>query len=390
MCQLQIDHRTVPSSLVEEGYQIIPSSLVGGGLEQGVYKMDKHLTENPCGLEGFAFLEFSGPDKKLLQRQFLEMGFHLTATHSTEDITLYQQGDIQFIVNAAIDCQAQQHAQTHGAGACAMGFKVSNAERAFAHAIKHGATPFHNNKHVKHGLPAITAIGGSVIYFVDATHQPFANQWKQQPTPLGADKSTGLTFIDHLTHNVFRGNMDKWAQFYESIFNFKEIRFFNITGKMTGLISRALSSPCGNIKIPLNESKDDHSQIEEFLHEYKGEGIQHIALSTKNIYHTVSNLRKQGVHFLDVPDTYYEMISDRVPWHKEPLAQLQNERILIDGEKDPKAGLLLQIFTQNIFGPVFFEIIQRRGNQGFGEGNFQALFEAIERDQIKRGTLQDS
>ncbi len=175
--------------------------------------------------------------------------------------------------------------------------------------------------------------------------------------------------------------MDKWAHFYESIFNFHEIRFFNITGKMTGLISRALASPCGKIKIPLNESKDDRSQSEEFLHEYHGEGIQHIALNS------VRFLRKQGVHFLDVPNTYYDMIENRVPWHKEPLPQLQQERILIDGENDPKSGLLLQIFTENTFGPVFFEIIQRRGNQGFGEGNFQALFEAIERDQMKRGTL---
>mgnify|MGYP000526451019 CR=1 FL=1 len=181
--------------------------------------------------------------------------------------------------------------------------------------------------------------------------------------------------------------MDKWAKFYESIFNFSEIRYFDITGKLTGLTSRALASPCGNIKIPLNESKDDHSQIEEFLKDYQGEGIQHIALSTDDIYKTVHLLKKQGVRFLDVPDTYYEMISDRVPWHQEPLNQLQERRILIDGEQDPKFGLLLQIFTENIFGPVFFEIIQRRGNQGFGEGNFQALFEAIERDQIKRGSL---
>ena len=349
--------------------------------------MTKNTLENPCGLEGFAFLEFSGPNKELLHRQFIEMGFELVATHAHLDITLYQQGKIQFIVNAAKACQAQQHADTHGAGACAMGFKVLNAKLAYDHAIKHGATPFHEAGLVDHGLHAIEAIGGSVIYFVDEWHQPFASQWTHIPTPSNTHVSTGLTFIDHLTHNVYRGNMDKWANFYESIFNFHEIRFFNITGQMTGLISRALASPCGKIKIPLNESKDDLSQIEEFLHEYHGEGIQHIALNSDNIYQSVNRLRKQGVHFLDVPDTYYDMIIDRVPWHNEPLEQLQNERILIDGDQDPKGGLLLQIFTENIFGPVFFEIIQRRGNQGFGEGNFQALFEAIERDQIKRGTL---
>lgn len=342
---------------------------------------------NPCGLDGFAFLEFSGPDKNKLHRQFTEMGFQAVATHKDQDITLFKQGDIEFIVNAAPHCQAAAHATTHGAGACAMGFKVKDAQAAFQYAISHGATAFVDTPATHHGLPAIEAIGGSVIYFVDDTCKPFANQWNfslTEPVP-----GNGLMFIDHLTHNVFRGNMDKWAAFYASIFNFQEIRFFNIKGKMTGLVSRALGSPCGKIKIPLNESKDDLSQIEEFLHEYKGEGIQHIALASKDIYKTVNGLRKQGVKFLDVPDTYYEMIEDRLPWHTEPVSLLNEEKILIDGEIDPKDGLLLQIFTENIFGPVFFEIIQRKGNQGFGEGNFQALFEAIERDQVKRGTLKE-
>ncbi|MDP1604153.1 MAG: 4-hydroxyphenylpyruvate dioxygenase [Legionella sp.] len=346
--------------------------------------------ENPCGLDGFAFLEFSAPEPSFLHKQFIEMGFAVRATHQSQDITLYEQGNIQFIVNNTSDSQAQQHATTHGAGACAMGFRVKDARHAYEYAIKHGALAFKDCNHAEHGLLAIQAIGGSVIYFVDNTHQPFQNQWQQKPVNAQSLKDCGLTFIDHLTHNVYRGNMDKWAHFYESIFNFREIRFFNIVGKMTGLISRALASPCDKIKIPLNESKDDHSQIEEFLHEYKGEGIQHIALGTNDIYQSVHTLREHGVTFLDVPDTYYEMIDSRVPWHKEPLDKLQQERLLMDGEQDPKHGLLLQIFTENVFGPVFFEIIQRRGNQGFGEGNFQALFEAIERDQIKRGTLQET
>ncbi|KTD58005.1 4-hydroxyphenylpyruvate dioxygenase [Legionella sainthelensi] len=343
---------------------------------------------NPCGLDGFAFLEFSGPDKTRLHQQFTDMGFQATANHKNQDITLFQQGQIQFIVNAATNCQAEEHAKTHGSGACAMGFRVKNAKAAFDYAIKHGAVAFEDCDHAHHGLPAIQAIGGSVIYFVDDQHQPFSTQWEHHPNQKV--EGNGLVLIDHLTHNVFRGNMDKWAHFYESIFNFQEIRYFNIKGKMTGLLSRALGSPCGKIKIPLNESKDDLSQIEEFLHEYKGEGIQHIALTTNNIYHTVHTLREQGVKFLDVPDTYYEMLHDRLPWHQEPVKQLNEEKILIDGEQDPKHGLLLQIFTENIFGPVFFEIIQRKGNQGFGEGNFQALFEAIERDQIKRGTLKET
>lgn len=352
--------------------------------------MNKQTPDNPCGLNGFAFLEFSGPDTQHLIQQFTELGFQHQATHLTEDINLYQQGNIQFIINAVPNTQAQTHATVHGPGACAMGFNVDNAEQAFQHAIQQGALPFDDAPHAHHGLHAIQAIGGSVIYFVDATHQPFAGQMKTRTGGHTPTNTPGLLHIDHLTHNVYRGNMDKWAQFYESIFNFKEIRFFNIVGQLTGLISRALASPCGKIKIPLNESKDDQSQIEEFLHEYHGEGIQHIALSTGNIYHTIKTLRQNGIRFLDVPDTYYEGIEQRVPWHQESLDALKEARILIDGEKDPKLGLLLQLFTENTFGPVFFEIIQRKGNQGFGEGNFQALFEAIERDQIKRGTLQES
>lgn len=341
---------------------------------------------NPCGLDGFAFLEFSGPDKSKLHLQFTQMGFEAVAKHPKEDITLYKQGHIQFILNAASNCQAQTHAQTHGPGACAMGFKVKNAQKAFDYALAQGAKAFKDCDHAHHGLLAIEAIGGSVIYFVDESHFAFTPHW-DIPSSIQVG-GTGLIDIDHLTHNVFRGNMDKWAQFYEDLFNFHEIRFFNIVGKMTGLISRALSSPCGKIKIPLNESKDDHSQIEEFLSDYHGEGIQHIALTTQNIYSTVNTLKDKGLKFLDVPDTYYEMLTDRMPWHSEPLDKLHAGKILMDGEKEEHNGLLLQIFTENVFGPVFFELIQRKGNQGFGEGNFQALFEAIERDQIRRGTLQ--
>jgi len=349
--------------------------------------MNETNKHNPCGLDGFAFLEFSSLEQALLHKQFRDMGFHPIKKHRTQDITLYQQGEIQFIVNASQNSQAEIHARTHGAGACAMGFRVKDVNQAMDYAVKHGATPFEDHQHADHGLPAIQAIGGSVIYFVDAQHQPFQNEWQDEPVAAHSAADCGLVYIDHLTHNVFRGNMDKWAEFYSQIFNFREIRFFNIVGKLTGLISRALASPCGKIKIPLNESKDDLSQIEEFLHEYKGEGIQHIALATEDIYSSVQRLRERKVSFLDVPDTYYEMIEARVPWHKEPMSELQKGRILIDGDSTPDKGLLLQIFTENVFGPVFFEIIQRRGNEGFGEGNFQALFEAIERDQMKRGTL---
>ncbi len=354
--------------------------------------MDSKKT-NPCGLNGFAFLEFSAKCNTLLHNQFSAMGFQKTQSHESADIHLYQQGDIQFIVNNTEDSHASGHAKIHGSGACAMGFRVLDVEKAYTNAIQRGAKPFKEASVAKapHNLPGIQAIGGSVIYFVDDSHPPFQGKWQKNlhssDTSPSLAAGCGLEVIDHLTHNVHRGNMDLWANFYESIFGFKQIRFFNIVGKKTGLVSRAMGSPCGKIKIPLNESKDDKSQIEEFLHDYQGEGIQHIALSTNNIYQSVQSLRDSSVQFLDVPDTYYEMIAARIPWHSEPLNMLKKERILIDGEKTSDKGLLLQIFTENVFGPVFFEIIQRQGNDGFGEGNFQALFEAIERDQIRRGNL---
>lgn len=348
--------------------------------------MDQY--DNPCGLNGFAFLEFSAPDASMLHAQFTKMGFIHKATHVSAPIDLYQQGNIVFIINATPDSRAAEHARIHGAGACAMGFRVKDPEVAFQHALKHGATAFVDECKPCHQLLAIEAIGQSVIYFVGDDELPFGKEWHYHNQTAAAEVK--LLNIDHLTHNVFRGNMDKWADFYRNIFNFREIRYFDIKGQLTGLRSRALSSPCNLIKIPLNESKDDQSQIEEFLHDYHGEGIQHIALSTPDIYHSVHTLRQQDVSFLTVPDTYYDMIDDRVPWHREPLQSLQQERILIDGDREPKGGLLLQIFTENVFGPVFFEIIQRQGNQGFGEGNFQALFEAIERDQIRRGTLSEN
>lgn len=336
-------------------------------------------------LHGFAFLEFSAPDADVLHSQFQHMGFTPTQTHQSQPITRYQQQDITFIVNASTQSQASTHANCHGAGACAMGFQVSDVEKAYADLLKKGATPHHDAAHADHQLPAIEAIGGSVIYLTDTNHAPFSTAWVPTNKPLLS--GAGLQYIDHLTHNVHRGHMDTWTDFYGDLFQFRQIRYFDIEGQKTGLISRALASPNGLIKIPLNESKDDLSQIEEFLTDYHGEGIQHIALHTDNIYQTVNTLRAQQLHFLDVPDTYYEALDQRIPWHQEPLKQLQALKILMDGEADPQDGLLLQIFTENTFGPVFFEIIQRKGNQGFGEGNFKALFEAIERDQIKRGTL---
>jgi len=350
--------------------------------------------ENPAGLDGFSFLEFSAPDvaaNSALETYFKHMGFVATAKHQFRDITLYRQGNIRFFLNKETQGQTAEHAKHHGPGACAMGFHTLDAQKAYQHAIKQGATPFHYD--VKSGeiaMPAIQAIGGSVIYFTDDTTRKnieqhnFQSLHAKEPDISGV----GLELIDHLTHNVFRGQMDKWAEFYVNLFNFYQIRFFDIRGKATGLISRALSSPCGKIKIPLNEGTEEQSQIEEFLREYHGEGIQHIALVTSNIYETVEAMRDESIRFLDVPDTYYEMLPARINWHHEDMPRLQKNKILLDGGETEAGGLLLQIFTENALGPAFFEIIQRKGNDGFGEGNFKALFEAIERDQMQRGIIK--
>lgn len=352
--------------------------------------MDNTRHDNPMGTDGFEFLEFSSPDPDFLAQSFMHLGFKPCAKHRSKNVTLYRQGDINFLLNAETNCQAEQHADKHGTAACAMGFRVKDAKAAHKRALDSGAEPFASQ--VAAGelmIPAIKGIGGSVIYLVDRYQGESIYDVDFVPIN-GAEQEVagvGLKVIDHLTHNVHRGNMDKWAQYYEKLFNFHQIRFFDIKGEMTGLISRAMASPCGKIKIPLNEATDDKSQIEEFLTEFNGEGIQHIALSTNDICRTIEALRQSQVKFLHVPATYYEAVADRIPWHQEDIARLQKNEILIDGGKLAEEGLLLQIFTENMFGPEFFEIIQRKGNDGFGEGNFQALFEAIERDQIERGVL---
>src|SRR5215510_522207 len=270
-----------------------------------------------------------------------------------------------------------------------MAFRVRDAAQAFRRALSLGAKPVETRVGpMELQIPAIEGIGGSLIYLVDRYGERTIYDVDFVPIASAAgSRSAGLNYIDHLTHNVARGNMDKWAGFYEKLFNFREIRYFDIEGKKTGLFSRAMTSPCGKIRIPINESQDDKSQIEEYLREYQGEGIQHIALGTDDIFGTVDTLRRQGVAFQDTPDTYYEAVDARVPGHGEDLAALKSRRILVDGAPTQGQGTLLQIFTQNVIGPIFFEIIQRKGNEGFGEGNFKALFESIELDQIRRGVI---
>src|SRR5512134_1126065 len=345
------------------------------------------LFDNPMGTDGFEFVEYTAPDPELLRRLFARMGFPVSARHRSKNVTLHRQGDINFVINAEPQGFGQQFARVHGPSACAMAFRVKDAAAAFSRAVALGARPVETRVGpMELHIPAIEGIGGSLIYLVDRYGERTIYDVDFVPVqdPL-AVRTAGLTLIDHLTHNVNRGNMNKWAGFYEKLFNFREVRYFDIEGKKTGLFSRAMTSPCGKIRIPINESQDDKSQIEEYLREYHGEGIQHIALATGDIYSTVDRLRGNGIEFQDTPDTYYEGVTDRVKGHRESLEELARRRILIDGgERD---GILLQIFTKNVIGPIFFEIIQRKGNEGFGEGNFRALFESIELDQERRGVI---
>ena len=348
---------------------------------------------NPMGTDGFEFVEYTALDAKALGQLFEGLGFRAVARHRAKDVTLYRQGDVNFIVNAEPDSFGQSFARVHGPSACAMAFRVKDAPAAFKRAISLGARAVPGKTGpMELNIPAIEGIGGSLIYLVDrygargsiydVDFVGVEGALDPLPSPAGA----GFSYIDHLTHNVHRGRMDVWAEFYAKLFEFREVRYFDIEGKLTGLKSRAMTSPCGKIRIPINESADDKSQIEEYLKAYRGEGIQHIALGTDDIYGTVEGLRRGGVKFMAPPPaTYYDNLEKRLAGHGEDLARMKANGILLDGA--PGGGLLLQIFTQTVIGPIFFEIIQRKGDEGFGEGNFRALFESIEQDQIARGVL---
>lgn len=346
---------------------------------------------NPAGTDGFEFVEYTAPDTRELEKLFIQLGFDPVARHRSKDVVLYRQGEINFIINHEPDSLAQEFAKKHGPSICAFAMRVKNAAECYNHAISLGAEPHHGDiGPMELNIPAIRGIGGSLIYLVDRygeSHSIYDVDFTPMPGMNLTPRGIGLTVIDHLTHNVYHGDMDKWADFYQRLFNFREIRYFDIHGKATGLKSRAMISPCGKIRIPINEPSDTKSQIQEYLNAYHGEGIQHIALATDDIYTSVERIRRNGIQFMDVPDTYYEDVDARVPGHHEPLERLRKDGILIDGAPERGIGLLLQIFTHTVIGPIFFEIIQRKGNQGFGEGNFQALFDAIERDQIKRGVV---
>jgi len=362
--------------------------------------------DNPMGTAGFEFIEYAAPDPVAMGKVFEQLGFKAIAKHRHKNVLLYRQSSINFIVNAEPDSFAQRFARLHGPSICAIAFRVQDAAGAYQRALDHGAWGFDTRSGpMELNIPAIKGIGDSLIYLVDRWHGKGGRSggigdisiYDVDFEPLGRDSAeadsawpgVGLSYVDHLTHNVHRGRMKEWSEFYERLFNFREIRYFDIEGKATGVKSKAMTSPCGQIRIPINEEgNDQHGQIQEYLDEYRGEGIQHIALGSTDIYRTVETLRKAGAAFLDTPDTYYELVDKRLPNHGEDVPRLQKNAILLDGAPTEDGGLLLQIFTKTLIGPIFFEIIQRKGDDGFGEGNFKALFESIELDQMRRGVVK--
>jgi 4-hydroxyphenylpyruvate dioxygenase len=355
--------------------------------------------ENPMGTDGFEFIEYAAPEPKAMGALFERLGFKAIARHRHKEVLLYRQGEINFIVNAEPDSFAQRFARLHGPSICAIAFRVADAKAAYERAVSLGAWGYAGAAGPGElNIPAIKGIGDSLIYLIDRWRGKGGKKPGDigdigfydvdfEPLP-GADLNPvghGLATIDHLTHNVHKGRMKEWADFYERLFNFREIRYFDIEGQVTGVKSKAMTSPCGKIRIPINEEGNEKAgQIQEYLDRYRGEGIQHVALGSTDLFRTVDALRARGVKLLDTNETYYELIDRRIPGHGENVAELKKRRILIDG----KAGaLLLQIFSENQLGPIFFEFIQRKGDEGFGEGNFKALFESIELDQMKRGVL---
>ncbi|WP_029001819.1 4-hydroxyphenylpyruvate dioxygenase [Azohydromonas australica] len=352
------------------------------------------LFENPMGLMGFEFVEFASPTPGLLEPLFEKLGFTLIARHRSKDVLLYRQGDINFIVNREPKSVAGYFAAEHGPSACGLAFRVKDAHKAYARALELGAQPVDiPTGPMELRLPAIKGIGGAPLYLIDRFEDgksiydiDFEFIEGVERRPVGH----GFKLIDHLTHNVYRGRMAYWAGFYEKLFNFREIRYFDIQGEYTGLTSKAMTAPDGKIRIPLNEeSKQGSGQIEEFLMAFNGEGIQHVALLTDDIFQSVDALQMAGIPVMTAPnEVYYEMLQERLPGHGEPVEELQARGILLDGStQGGHKRLLLQIFSQTLLGPVFFEFIQRKGDDGFGEGNFKALFESMERDQIRRGVL---
>ncbi len=353
------------------------------------------LFDNPMGLMGFEFVEFASPTPGRLEPVFERMGFTLVAKHRSKDVVLYRQGQINFIINREPKSLAGYFAAEHGPSACGMAFRVKDAHHAYNRALALGAQPIDiPTGPMELRLPAIKGIGGAPLYLIDRFEDGKSIYDIDFDFIEGVDHHPvghGLQLIDHLTHNVYRGRMTFWADFYERLFNFREIRYFDIQGDYTGLTSKALTAPDGKIRIPLNEeSKKGGGQIEEYLMKFNGEGIQHIALICDDLPSVVDALSLTRVPLMTAPsESYYDMLDARLPGHGQDVAALQTRGILVDGSTDKGSPrLLLQIFSATQLGPVFFEFIERKGDDGFGEGNFKALFESIERDQLQRGVLQ--
>jgi len=353
------------------------------------------LFENPMGLMGFEFVEFASPTPNVLEPAFELLGFTRVAEHRSKNVALYRQGDINFIVNNEPGSLASYFAAEHGPSACGMAFRVEDSHKAYRRALELGAQPMDAQPGpMELRLPSIKGIGGAPLYLIDRFGDGTSIYDIDFNFLDGVDrhpKGHGFKLIDHLTHNVYRGRMSYWSSFYERIFNFREIRYFDIKGEYTGLTSRAMTAPDGKIRIPLNEEASKSTgQIEEFLMKYNGEGIQHIALLTDDLLASIDSLRRAGVPLMAAPPaTYYEMLAERLPGHGEQVEELQSRGILLDGTTEGgKQRLLLQIFSHSVLGPVFFEFIQRKGDDGFGEGNFKALFESLERDQLRRGVIE--
>jgi len=341
--------------------------------------------ENPLGLAGIAFVEFAGPNPAEFERVFRALGFSRTRQHATAPIDYYNQNHIHFLVNHTQNTHASAFAQAHGQSAPGLGFWVHNAQHAFDEAVRRGAKPFSSENHPL-PFPAIYGLGDSLLYFVDAGPNaacPFDTHFVPHTNPV-TEPPKGFLFVDHLTNNVHQGTRDVWATFYKDVFGFTEIQYFDIRGAQTGLTSFALKSPCKGFSIPINEGTEAKSQIEEYLREYNGPGIQHIALASTDLLNSLDQLAGCGIQTLDIDDEYYKTVFTRVPNVREDHTRIQHHQVLVDGNPD---GYLLQIFTQNLFGPIFFELIQRANNDKFGEGNFGALFKSIERDQARRGVL---
>ena len=345
------------------------------------------MSDNPIGLKGIEFMQLTTRDAAYVEDVLKRFGFSKLMKHRDKPLYYFRQNDIHVLVNHGETGFERAFAEQHGHSICAMGWRVENAERAYEEAIKRGAQPFNPGKMgvCDFTLPAIYGIGDSLIYFVDDyTDRAYlrAEGFEALPTPdLVEDK--GFLFIDHLTNNVYKGTMAYWADFYKEIFGFTEVRYFDIKGQKTGLTSFALKSPCGTFSIPINEGNESKSQIEEYLREYHGAGIQHVALATENLLASLDRLNGT-IPTLDIGENYYEEAFQRVPQVTEDRDHIRRHQVLVDGDAE---GYLLQIFTKNLFGPIFFEMIQRKNHHAFGEGNFKALFESIERDQARRGVL---